>query len=134
MTTWCAARFFPLLEGVEIPPQVHSDAVLTINFLCAPAAGQQYLRIVEAKNIGSDKHSEFYPKPFDSGVQAGTLFTHTIDFSKDSIGEQNCFYVVSVSDAEDDAIMSNLEPRGYTLTLPAGVNIVSAQACETRVR
>jgi hypothetical protein len=118
----------------SIPPQVGPYAVLTVDFECAPAAGQQYMWVVEAKNIGINQHSEFYPQPFTSGVHVGIPFNHTIDFSKDTIGEQNCFYVISVTDAEYDAIESNLTPDGYTLHLPAGVNIVSATACESRVK
>ena len=118
----------------DIPSQVESTAVLTIDFNCAPVAGQQYLWVVEAKDIGQNSHSEFYPKQFTSGVRVGTPFNHAIDFTKDKIGEQNCFYVISVNNDEYDAIETNLSASGYTLQLPVGADQVSASACETRVK
>ena len=118
---------------VNIPPEVRSDAVLTIDFNCAPAAGQQYLWVVEAKDIGTNNHSEFYPKQFTSTVHTGIPFNHSVDFTNDKIGQQNCFYVISVNNDEYDEIENNLSPNGYTLHLPDGVDQVSAPACETRV-
>jgi hypothetical protein len=119
---------------VGIPPEVGSYAVLTIDFNCAPAAGQQYLWVVEAKDIGTNGHSEFYPKQFASGPHVGTPFNHTVDFTKDKIGQQNCFYIISVTNSEYDEIENNLSTNGYTLHLPEGVDQVSSPACETRVR
>lgn len=118
---------------VNIPPQVQSSAVLTIDFNCPPVTGQQYLWVVEAKDIGQNSHSEFYPKQFTSGVHVGTPFNHTIDFTSDKIGEQNCFYVISVNNDEYEAIETNLSPNGYVLQLPVGADQVSSSACETRV-
>lgn len=117
---------------VNIPPQVGPYAVLTIDFNCAPLLGQQYLWVVQAKNIGVNHHSEFYPKPFTSGIHIGIPFNHTINFTQDKIGQQNCFYVIMVTNDEYDAIESNLTPNGYTLSLPVGVDQVSIPACETR--
>jgi hypothetical protein len=73
---------------VEIPSEVGPYAVLTIDFNCAPAAGQQYLWVIEAKDIGTDDHSEFYPKQFTSGVHVGIPFSHTVDFHNDKIGNR----------------------------------------------
>lgn len=133
-TTSSAQACSGFRADATIPPQVGPYAVLTIDFICAPAAGQQYLWVVEAQDIGTDDHSEFYPKPFTSGVHVGIPFTHTIDFHDDKIGQRNCFYVISVTSGEYQNIESNLNQNNFTLHLPDGADRVSAPACETRVR
>jgi hypothetical protein len=92
------------------------------------------LWVIEEKVTGSNPHSAFYPKQFTSGIHVGIPFNHTIDFTKDKIGAQNCFYVISVNNDEYDAIETNLNPSGYTLQLPVGADQVSASACEMRVK
>jgi hypothetical protein len=117
--------------NVQIPPQVGPRAILTIEFNCPPVPGQQYMWVVEADGIGKDNHAEYYPKTFNSAVQAGTVFNNPISFQDDKIGEQNCFYVISVTTQQYENIQENLNGNNFTLQLP-GVNHVSATSCETR--
>lgn len=119
---------------VEIPSRVGPYPALTFHFYCAPAAGQQYLWVVEADGIGKDDHTEYYPKPFKSEVRAGATFTTSLDVSKDRIGEQNCIVVISVTTAQYEDIESNLNGNNFTLQLPDSVAQVSAPACEKRER
>jgi hypothetical protein len=106
---------------------------LTIDFNCAPAAGQTYLWVVEADGIGKDKHTEYYPKQFKSGVQVGVPFTTSLDLHNDKIGEQNCIYVISVTTQQFENIESNLNGNNFTLQL-SDVARVSAPACEKRAQ
>ena len=125
----------PVCDGfranAQIPPQVGPRAILTITFNCPPAPGQQYMWVVEADGIGKDNHAEYYPKVFNSTVQAGEIFNNPISFQDDKIGEQNCFYVISVTMQQYENIEDNLNANNFTLQLP-GVNHVSATTCETR--
>jgi hypothetical protein len=117
--------------NVQIPPQVGPRAILTIRFDCPPVSGQQYMWVVEADGIGKDNHAEYYPKTFNSEVHAGDIFNNPINFQDDKIGEQNCFYVISVTTQQYENIQENLNGNNFTLQLP-GVDRVSAQACEKR--
>jgi hypothetical protein len=117
---------------VQIPGQVGPRATLTIRVNCPPVSGQRYMWVVEADGIGKDNHAEYYPKSFNSAVHAGDVFNSLINFQDDKIGEQNCFYVVSVTTQQYENIEENLNGNNFTLQLP-GVNRVSEQACETRV-
>jgi hypothetical protein len=117
--------------NVQIPPQVGPRAILTIRFDCPPVSGQQYMWVVEADGIGKDNHAEYYPKTFNSEVHAGDIFNNPINFQDDKIGEQNCFYVISVTTQQYENIQENLNGNNFTLQLP-GVDHVSAQACEKR--
>jgi hypothetical protein len=118
--------------NVQIPPQVGPRAILTVKFNCPPVSGQQYMWVVEADGIGKDNHAEYYPKTFNSEVHAGDIFNNPIDFQDDKIGEQNCFYVISVTTQQYENIQENLNGHNFTLQLP-GIDRVSAQACEQRV-
>ena len=117
--------------NVQIPPQVGPRAILTIRFDCPPVSGQQYMWVVEADGIGKDNHAEYYPKTFNSDVHAGDIFNNPINFQDDKIGEQNCFYVISVTTQQYENIQENLNGNNFTLQLP-GVDRVSAPACEKR--
>jgi hypothetical protein len=134
-TTSPTAEGPPACDGfrasVQIPPQVGPRAILTIKFNCPAVSGQQYMWVVEADGIGKDNHAEYYPKTFNSEVHAGDIFNNPISFQDDRIGEQNCFYVISVTTQQYENIQENLNGNNFTLQLP-GVDRVSAQACEKR--
>jgi hypothetical protein len=117
---------------VQIPAQVGPRAILTITFDCPPVSGQQYMWVVEADGIGKNNHAEYYPKTFNSQVHAGDIFNNPVSFQDDKIGEQNCFYVISVTTQQYENIQDNLNGNNFTLQLP-GVDRVSAPACEKRV-
>jgi hypothetical protein len=117
--------------NVQIPPQVGPRAILTIKINCPPVSGQHYMWVVEADGIGKDNHAEYYPKIFNSAIHAGDIFNSPINFQNDKIGEQNCFYVISVTTQQYENIQENVNGNYFTLQLP-GVDRVSAQACEKR--
>jgi hypothetical protein len=125
-----ACSEFP--ADVDVPSSVGSAATLTFHFSCAPAAGHQYLWVVEADGIGQDKHAEYYPKQFDSAVDAGATVTYILPLQKDTIGEQNCIYVISPTNAQFQTLENSLSPQNFTLQLPDSIDRVSKPACETR--
>jgi hypothetical protein len=119
--------------NVEIPAQVNQYPTLTFDFNCPPAAGQQYLWVI-ASEVTSPPHDEYYPKQFESGVQVGTPYTTSLDLHDDKIGQRNCIFVISVTNQQFENIESNLNENNFTLELPAGIERVSAPACEERVQ
>lgn len=88
--------------------------------------------VVEAKNIGNDKHSEYYPKDFASATQAGVKLNYDLPLQSDSIGQENCIYVISPTFMQRQALKKSLTPEKYTLHLPGNIDRVSTQACETK--
>lgn len=101
-------------------------APITLTEHCAPDEGREFLRVTEAKGIGDDQHSEFYPKKAD--LPAGKATTITINIGKDPDGQENCIFVVEPTYAEAQDLLSQLSPEGFVTTFPA-LRRVSQSAC-----
>jgi len=121
-----------LAADVTVPSSVGSETTMTFHFNCPPDAGHQYMYVVETKNIGANKHSNYYQKDFNSPTQAGATITYNLPLENDTIGEENCIYVISPTFAQRQALLTSLTPQNYTLNLPGNIDQVSPSACETK--
>jgi hypothetical protein len=117
---------FPV--GVSYPAESSgANAQITFETHCAPGDGRDFLPIIEAKNIGDDNHSEFYPKKI--ALSPGHTDTISIDISRDPDGQVNCIYVLKPTHSQVQQILSNLTPENFTLHLPDGIPRGSQPAC-----
>ncbi|MEA5358755.1 hypothetical protein VA596_04345 [Amycolatopsis sp., V23-08] len=104
-------------------------AVFTIK--CAPAAGREYAYVVEAENVGTNKHQEWYAK-YLLPTQPGQVAKYTVDLSKDKLGDTNCLYAVNVTPVGWQSIRSSLEPGGFLLYPLPDAPLVSQKKCGAR--
>ncbi|WP_326946669.1 hypothetical protein OG439_46310 [Amycolatopsis sp. NBC_01307] len=113
--------------GDDLGPAAY--AVFTIK--CPPEAGREYAYVVEAEDVGTNKHQEWYPK-YLLPTQPGQFAKYTVDLSKDKVGDKNCIYAVSVTQVGWQAIRSSLEPGGFMLHPLPDAPLVSETKCGTR--
>jgi hypothetical protein len=88
--------------------------------------------VVEAEKVGKPKHTEYYPKDFNSATQAGVTVSYDLPLQDDSIGQENCIYIISPTFIQRQALENSLAVNGYTLHLPGNIDRVSTRACETK--
>ena len=125
----------PSCPGVPVDVQVPSapgpQAVVTITELCRPEPGHDYLWVIEADGIQPGNHMEFYPKTLPEAPIGQGISLH-INLNNDSIGEQNCVYVLEPSDSQYEQLLGSLNANNFVSTLPDEITRVSAPHCERR--
>lgn len=116
---------------VLYPSETGPQPKVTFTIRCAPEAGREFVRVIEAEDIGTDHHKEFYPKDVLPS-QPGATVTYSIDVSKDKIGDTNCVYAVSVTPDQLEQIQSNLDSHNLTTNPLPGAQRESRDACGRR--
>jgi hypothetical protein len=104
-----------------------ATAQITFDTHCAPDEGREFLPIIEAKDIGTDKHSEYYPK--EVALTPGKADTIAINIGHDPDGQENCIFVLQSTHAQAQQLLSNLTAGNFTLHLPDGIPRASKSAC-----